>query len=701
VLLCFLAASVGLCGASLRPSLNGAQSSSAHAPPPSVVLITIDTVRADHLGCYGYRRIETPSIDQLASEGIRFEHAYAQVPLTLPSHTVIMTGTYPMFNGVRDLTSPGLTTTLPTLAEIFQKNGYRTAAFVSSFVLNSMWGLKRGFEVYDDETDQARGASSSPSLLERRGDRTMERALAWLDSHADRPFFLWVHLYDPHSPYRPPEPYFSRYAGHLYDGEIAFDDAQLALLFARLRQLKLYDGALIVLTSDHGESLGEHGEAEHGFFIYNATVHVPLIVKLPGASHGSRVVADPAGLVDLAPTIAELCRIPRRFTQSFQGHPLVGVQEHEGAPSAPAVYAESYYPRNTFGWHELRALITSQYKYINTTRAELYDLERDSDEMHDLAAGQSALAAALRDELQALEGRFTNTSLAQNPSPLDSETLEKLRSLGYVGYQAPAAGSDSRLSRADPKDKIQVLNQMLHAGDLRSQQRFAEANGILASLERSDPALYIIRFERGETLLDWGKMREATEEFRKAVTLNSTFDQAWVGLGRAEFALGKNKDAIEAFRLALRLNPRNYLARRSLSRAYWRENQPEQAELELSRVVSEHPDFAEARAEHGLALVKVKRYREAIAELRAASSQGYRDAIVYYYLGLSYSEIGDAALAIEAYQKAVETDPNYAAAYVRLALQYRQRGELSKARQYYQKICKLSAELCRAYSAQF
>jgi len=699
-----LAAWLGVLGTStLRswPSLNKGRANRAPVRAPSVVLITLDTVRADHLGCYGYHRIETPSIDKLASEGIRFAHAYAQVPLTLPSHTVIMTGTYPMFNSVRDLTSTGLNSSLPTLAEILRQNGYSTAALVSSFVLNSMWGLNRGFEVYDDETESEKGASNSPSLLERRGDRTMDRALAWLDSHSDRPFFFWVHLYDPHSPYHPPEPYLSRYAGHLYDGEIAFDDAQLGRLFARLRQLKLYEGALIVLASDHGESLGEHGEAEHGFFIYNATVHVPLILKLPGPSPRSRVVTDPAGLVDIAPTIAELCRIPRRFSESFQGHPLPGIQDDQGTPSAPAVYAESYYPRDTFGWHELRAIITPQHKYIDAPRPELYDLERDSGETNNLAAGRSTLAVALREKLRALEGRYANTSLPQNTNRLDPEALAKLRSLGYVGYQAPATGSDSRGARADPKDKVLVLNQVLHAGDLRSQKRFAEADEILSSLERSEPALYIINFERGETLLDWGKTRASTEEFRKALTLNPSFDQAWVGLGRAEFAIGASKDAAQAFRLALRLNPRNYLARRSLARVYWREDRPEEAERELASVVSEHPDFTEARAEHGVALAKVRRYREAIAELRTASNLGLHDSIVYYYLGLSYSEIGDAALAIEAYKQAVAVDPNYAVAYVRLALQYRKRGELSKARQYYQKGCKLSEELCREYSAQF
>jgi len=666
-----------------------------------VVLITIDTVRADHLGCYGYRRIETPSIDQLASEGLRFEHAYAQVPLTFPSHAVILTGTYPMFNGVLDLTSTGLNPTLPTLAEILRQNGYRTAAFVSSFVLDSMWGLNRGFEVYDDEVVSERGADFGPFLPERHGDRTMDRVLAWLDSHADQPFFLWVHLYDPHSPYRPPEPYFSRYAGHLYDGEIAFDDAQLGRLFTRLRQVNLYERTLLVLASDHGEGLGEHGEAEHGFFLYNATLHVPLILKLPGPSSGSRDITDPAGLVDVAPTIAALCGIPRHFTRSFQGHPLAGIQEHPGTHPAAPVYAESYYPRSAFGWHELRAIISPPYKYIDAPRAELYDLEHDADEKLNLAASHSAVAAELREQLKALEKRYASASPFPDSAPLDPETLEKLRSLGYVGYRAPAAGSTSGAPLADPKDKIQMYREVVRVGELRRQRRFAEADEILSRVEQSEPALYSIPFERGETLLAWGKPREAAEQFRKAITLNPSFDQAWAGLGGAASKLGDNKQALDGFSLAIRLNPRNYLARRSLAGVYWREKQPEKAELELSRVVRERPDFAEARAEHGIALAGLKRYREAISELRAASDQGYRGALAYYYLGLSYTESGDAEHAIEAYQNAVEVDPKFARAYARLALQYRERGELSKARQYYQKACSLSEEICRELPAQF
>ena len=702
-LLCLLAASVWVCGASRRLSLNPntGLAQTAQARPPSVVLATLDTVRADHIACYGYRRIETPSIDELAREGIRFEQAYAQVPLTLPSHAVILTGTYPMFSGVRDVTSTGLPATVPTLAEILRGNGYRTAAFVSSFVLNSKWGLARGFEVYDDQTDRDTGLNKNPSLLERRGDRTMNRALSWLDSRPDGPFFLWVHLYDPHSPYRPREPYLTRYAGHLYDGEIAFDDAQLGRLVAHLRQLKIYDDTLIVLASDHGESLGEHGEAEHGFFIYNATLRVPLILKTPGSTLASRVVTDPVSLVDLAPTIAELCRISPDSTRSFQSHSLSWMYPRQVGHSPAAVYGESYYPRNSFGWHELRAVIAPRFKYIGAPRPELYDLTKDPEEKNNLAASQSSVAAALRETLEMLEGRYANVSVSQSAARLDPEALEKLKSLGYLGYQAPAASGDSRVSRADPKDKILVFNQVLHARDLRSLNRFAEADEVLTDLKRSEPGLYIVAFDRGENLLNWGKPRAAVEEFRKAVALNPSFDQAWLGLGRAAFELADNREAADALRHAVQLNPRNYLARRQLARVYWREDRDKEAESELAEVAREHPDFAEGRAEHGIALSKLRRYPEALVDFNAALGLGYHDAIAFNYAGIAYAETGDGEQAVRAYEKAVQLDPHYAAAYLNLAFQYRKRGELIKARQYYRKTCDLSGELCRKYSSQF
>ena len=405
--------------------------------------------------------------------------------------------------------------------------------------------------------------------------------------------------------------------------------------------------------------------------------------------------------MDLAPAIAEVCGIPRESTQSFQGHSLLRLVEPEGKNPSPGVYAESYYSRNSFGWHELRALIAPQYKYIDAPRAGLYDLKNDPGETHNLAMTQSSLAAALRATLDSLAGGFADTRTAQSSARLDSDSLEKLRSLGYLGYQAPPPAEDSHLIRADPKDKIGVFNQLLRADNLTSINHFAEAEDVFTNLERFEPELYIVPFERGENLLNWGKAQAAVGELHRALGLNPSFDQAWVALGRAEFTLEDNKKATDALQVALRLNPRNYLARRMLARVYWRENQPQQAESELAQVVREEPNFGEARAEHGIALVKLKEYGRALPDLRAAPDLGYRDAIVYYYLGIAYGETNDEAGAIEAYEKAVELDPQYAAAYMNLALQYRKRHEMSKARQNYQKGCHLSAELCRAYASQF
>jgi tetratricopeptide (TPR) repeat protein len=373
----------------------------------------------------------------------------------------------------------------------------------------------------------------------------------------------------------------------------------------------------------------------------------------------------------------------------------------QGGHSPATVYAESYYPRNSFGWHELRAVITPRFKYIGASRPELYDLKKDPEEKTNSAASQPTIAAALRETLEMLEGRYANGSVSQSAVLLEPETLEKLKSLGYLGYQAPAASGDSRVTRADPKDKILVFNQVLHARELRSLNRFADADEVLMALRRSEPTLYIVAFERGENLLNWGKPRAAVEEFRKAVALNPSFDQAWLGLGRAAFELADNEEAAGALRHALQLNPRNYLARRQLARVYWREDRDKEAESELAQVAREHPDFAEGRAEHGIALAKLRRYRETLAELSAALALGYYEAIVYNYAGMAYAETGDGEQAVKAYEKAVQLDPHYATAYLNLALQYRKRGELAKARQYYRKSCGLSAELCRKYSSQF
>jgi len=688
---------------------------------PSVLLITLDTVRPDHLGCYGDAAIETPAIDGLAAVGVRFENAYAQAPITLPSHAVIVTGTYPMFNGVRDFTSPGLPANIPTLAEMLRRKGYRTAAFVSSYALSSVWGLNRGFDVYDEDLGQAPGRTNDIFLSVRRGDRTVDRLLAWLMQAGSAPFFVWLHLYDAHSPYRSPEPYASKCAAHPYDGAIAFDDAQVDRVLARLKELHRFSATTVILLSDHGESLGEHGEQEHGFFIYNATLRVPLSVKLPegdgSTGYGTRdtgsamvthpesptprprVITTPVGTVDVAPTIAQVCGITAADTRSFQGRSLLTTLSPVAGRDDPSAYAETYYPRDSFGWHELRGLVNAHFAYIDAPRPELYDLQRDPGERHNLASSNASLTASLQEKLEGVERKYAGQA-SSKPAQTDPETVERLRSLGYVSLESSAA-MQSDPNRADPKDKIETLHRILSASDLRRAGKYPQAEELLANVEHTDPALYVVPFERGENFLAWAKPQEALPEFGKALSLNPTFDQALLGLGRAHFLLGQDKPAAESLELALHINPRDFLARLALAKVYWRQNLPAKAEPELAEVVKDHPELPEGHGDYAIVLVKLGKYQEAMPHFERAIALGYRDASLYNYLGISYGEMGNQDKAREAYKQAVALDPSYAVAYLNLALLSRKLNEPDEARQYFQKTCQLSTTLCHQYAAQF
>ena len=683
------------------PATDAPRSAGVASAPPSVVLITLDTVRADHLGCYGYAPAKTPALDGLAREAVRFANAYTAVPITLPSHAVILTGTYPMWNGVRDFTSPGLPPSIPTLAVILRRNGYATVAFVSAYALNSMWGLDRGFDLYDDQMDLGARSGSDLLLVTRPGNLTTDRLIAWLGAHSEKPFFAWLHLYDAHSPYRSPEPNRSQQAVHPYDAAIAFDDTQVSRVLTALRAKGLYENTLVIVASDHGESLGEHGESEHGFFIYDATLRVPLIVKWPGR-HGASVVREPVSTIDIPSTIAQVAGIPASEARSFQGKALTGLIEPHSASSNSdePLYAESYYARDSFGWHALRAAITERYKYIDAPAPEIYDLMHDPEERSNIFGQHQAVAESLRASLVDMERRFEDGANRPQSARLDPATIEKLKSLGYVAYQASTARGADNSGGADPKQEIGTFNQILHADDLRRADKYGEAAPLLAELKEREPGLYVLPFEAGENDLAWGKSREAIEEFRAALKLNPLFDQAALGLGRAYFELGQDSQAATALEIALSLNPRNFLARLALAKVYFRSNNLQEAEREIARVVAEQPDFAEAHADYGVVLAREGRYAEAENELERGLTLGYRDANSLNFLGVARAERGEANKAIEAYQEALKLDPYFAAADLNLALEYRRLGNVSEASRYYHKLCESSDRLCRQYAAQ-
>ncbi len=671
------------------------------APHLNVILITVDTLRADHLGCYGDRSVETPAIDSLARDGVLFAKAVAQVPLTGPSHAAILTGTYPMWNGFRGWRDRGLRTDVPTLAEVFKVHNYATAAFVSAFVLDSMWGLNRGFDVYDDRFNAQDYQTIQRGDLRRRAEETIDHAIAWLRSPGPQPFFLWLHLYDPHLPYDPPEPFKTRYRGRLYDGEVAYADQQLGRFFDFLKSQDLYASSLIVLTSDHGEGLGEHQEQDHGFFIYNSTAHVPLIVKLPsGRTPVRRTAPEVVNTLDIAPTLTRVSGLPDAETRSFQGQSLLALMEKGGSPRYG--FSESTYARDVVGAHILFGVETDQYHFIRAPEEELYDLEHDPGELHNIVREKPAVAQAMRETVEVIRSRFHPPQEATGQTGgLSPEAVEKLRSLGYVSVSSAKSVPEDDAKAADPKQAIDAYNKLLQAMTLAESGRHQEANQVLEMLGARHPQLHIVPLLEGDNYYAMGQAQDAIIHYRRALELDPSSGQAAAGLGAAAYRAGEIDQAAKAYELALQLNANDFMNRLALAKVYWRLNKLDAAATQQRIVIHSHPQYAEAYAEYGETLVQMRRFVEALPALRKGIELGHRDAMVYNILGNTLAALGNAEEARHAYEQAIQLDAKYVEAYANLAVVYIGMGKLEKAREYFQGACRLNESVCRQLAPRF
>lgn len=668
----------------------GATPSSAHKPAPNVILITIDTVRADHLGCYGAKEIQTPTLDALAHDGIIFERAISQVPLTWPSHAAILTGLYPFQNGVQDFTGQPLEPRFRSVVQAFQQHGYATGAVVSAFVLDRSWGLARGFDFYDDAFAPEAFTNKDLGLVERPAGESVTRALTWLQKNPHRPFFFWLHLYDPHSPYDPPEPYRTQYSKHPYDGEIAYADHELGRLIAWLKRNQLYDRSLIVFLSDHGESLGEHGEQEHGFFIYNSTVHIPMIVKPPaGSGFRPARVARPVETTAVPPTLLRLAGIHDEIEKQFRSHSLLG----SGSETEDEAYSETFYPFSSFGWSPLHALETSRYQYIDAPEAELYDLAADPEEKMNVAAQQGAIVAVLKEKLRRRLQDDPFTPTPNDSSQLSQDALEKLRALGYVAYRSPVSAEALATGLPDPKDKLWEFNSILQAEDAARAGDAAAGKALLLRVLAKDPAMYVVHFSLGEIAMGEQRWDEATAEFGKCLDLNPYFDQAMLGLARALIFQGKIEEAKIWTRKAIQYNPESYRAWYQLGSIEVRADKLG-AISDYEKAVSIQENFAPLQRDLGLLQFQLGNYSEATKHLSQAIALGINDAVLYNDLGISYSRLGQQHKAIESYQRALLLDPDLAQAHLNLGFAYEQLSQKSFAEQEYQKACQLKAELC-------
>jgi len=552
----------------------------------------VDTTRADRLGCYGYAAAKTPHIDSLAACGVRFANAYSPVPLTLPSHASILTGKYPFAHGVRNNGSYKLPPEELTLAEILKSRGFVTSAFVASFTLDSRFGTAQGFDFYDDTFDSREALKTFRS--ERTADRVSSSFLKWLGENRGKRFFSWVHFFDPHLPYSPPEPFRQEFSGHPYDGEIAFMDQEIGRIMDSLERAGLFERTIIVLAGDHGEALGEKRELDHGLFIYDSTLRVPLIICGPFLPSRGAVVKSRVRLVDILPTVLELLQIDPPADLSGESLlPIIQGRESEDRAS----YAETFYPRENYGWSELLGLVDGRWKYIHAPRPELYDLANDPGETKNLVEEQDRTAVELSRKLSALAAQKKSGD-ERAGRRLTSEEESKLRSLGYLGGKSEPRSSGPL---ADPKDKIEdyilyfrgnlfetrgeydkaeacfrkvlelnpdVSWNYVNLGILLAKaDRLSEATRILEEGRRRLPGSTVVLSHLMATYLRAGRVADALAAGKEILSIDPDHFDALYVTGDILARQGKWVEAISHFERALRIEPENEALLRSYRQA--------------------------------------------------------------------------------------------------------------------------------------
>jgi choline-sulfatase len=627
------------------------------APPVArhLVLITIDTLRADRVGAYGSTDVETPTLDRLSREGASAD-ASVQVPLTRPSHVTLFTGRYPAEHGIRDNVSPALAADVPVLAEILQSRGFATAGFVSSIVLSRQSGLARGFDTYSDRFEIGEDDARFLNTIQRRGDLPTAEAVSWLEQQKKgKRLFAWLHLYDPHDPYEPPEPFASHYAGRPYDGEVAWSDTLVGRLDAVLAQTRLQKDTLLVVTSDHGEGLGEHEESVHGFFVYETTLHVPLIVRGPGVKPGHRLQVV-ARTVDVLPTVLELlgvAAIPR-----VSGRSLAAAFRGESLRDEPT-YAESLVPLIHYGWSDLRTLRLGRWKYILAPRPELYDVQSDPGELRNLVGVEAARARELR---AGLEARLRDEQAAAQGTPapaitLPPDLLEKLGSLGYVS----GAGSAVGLTKgADPKDKIgeyRILNGLMREALIGLREgRFEESLARFRAMAARGIDSFELNYYTARALMGARRWREAAARYEAAIRLLPAYGPAYLGLSDARVAGKDFAGALEAVTRGQRAAPSDVRLIEREGELCRRAGRPDAAALAYERIVKLAPRDALARVRLGELHRDMGRPREAARLLREAVQIDPAPASYWNSLGMVLGGEGDLAGAERAFREATARD---------------------------------------------
>ncbi|MGA1823749.1 MAG: tetratricopeptide repeat protein [bacterium] len=681
---------------------------------PHIILITIDTLRADHLGCYQYAGIKTPNIDALAGEGTLFEHAYTSTPITLPSHASIMTGLYPQAHGVHNNATYYLNSSAITLSEILQKAGYRTAAFVGAYVLHSRYGLNQGFDLYNDNLPQGKqGIESLYNLYdERTAEETTALALDWLAQNKDAPCFVWLHYFEPHAPYLPPPALAREYVDQPYDGEIASVDTSMGNLLKGVREMGMYDQTAFIVTSDHGEGLGEHDEMTHGVFLYDSTLHIPLIMRFPGIPSGGAKVQELCRTIDIFPTILDYCGLSCQ--KPIQGESLLPLLLHEKQDRNRELIMESWYAKENFGWAHLEGIRTREWKYIKAPHSELYDCANDPKETLNIWGKQPATGNQLKNRWENLCAAIEKQKqFDPKTAELTPQLREQMKSLGYVWF--PAQGE----SKIDPKEMAPLLDKLDKGVIYYTMGKYEEAISELTKLIELNPEnsmghfhLGCAHFLKGDlhqakdyfirvTQLDERQVdaynylgyiyteltdfKQAEEVYKKALKINPHYGDAHYNLGIISYRQGNFQNSLDEFRHAVRSNPHHLEGLYNLGSLYLDMDQLEEAERNLQQALRIDPNHSQTLNSLGKLFNKQKNYEKAEEFFHAAiqADASFKEAL--NNLASVYIHQAQYSDALSALEKAVTIDPSFGEGYFNCGVVYRSLGQFTVALTYLKK----------------
>jgi arylsulfatase A-like enzyme/predicted Zn-dependent protease len=657
------------------------------------ILITVDTLRADRIHCYGFPTIETPFMDLFASQGIQFERCIAQTPLTLPSHATILTGTHPLFHGVRDNGGFLVPQELATLAEIFKERGYQTAAFVAAYVLDSKWGLNQGFDFYFDNFDLSRFQKISLGSVQRPADEVMDETLSWLEKQKKEKFFAWIHLYDPHTPYEPPSPYDQKYPGRPYIGEIAFTDSQLGRLWQFLEQNNLVEDSFLIFASDHGESLGEHRESTHGFFVYQEGIHVPLIIVTPFPELQGIRCRRIVSLVDIMPTVLDMAGVP--IPSQVQGESLVPLFFHPEKSHSYA-YSETYYPRFHYGWSELKSIQNERYKLIIAPEVELYDLVEDPDEKKNIVSSHSKILAELRAEADRFISEYSENAMEMDYRKIDEETREKLAALGYIGTFTDSSKLKGK-ELANPKEKIVVFNKISRAREMGLEGEVDEAVKMIKEIIADDPDIIDAYFSLGNIYFKQGDYEEAIVYFREALERRPDDTFTIINIANAYRRMGENEQAERFILDHLEKGLEDSQLYFILGGIKVIQNKEEEAIPYYQKCLSINPSSASSH--NALAAIYLNRDDLSRAEehIHAVLELNPKMSNVHYSLAQLLEKRGEIQEAAEAYRKELRYSPHHFKSSFNLSRLYRKLGQVEEEEKYLNKTIEINPDFPMSY----